>query len=224
MLNKNFRATTEHPLIIAVSGGSGSGKTTFAKGLKKCFGEEYVGVLSQDSYYLDLSRLFDRDGGRVNFDHPSSLDFSLLAQHLRTLKHGEPVEVPIYDFTTHSRRPASLMFQPRPVIVVEGILLLSQPEVMQFVDYSVFVDTPEAVRFARRLERDVRERGRSPEGVREQFEKQVKPMHDEFVEPSKVVASRIISGESPFEPIYRELASRIEFADRAGSHLKLQEM
>ena len=210
---KLYRPTIQRPLVIGISGGSGSGKTTFAKGLKRWIGDHRVGILSQDSYYRDLSQIFDRDGGKVNFDHPESVEFELMVQDLRQLRKGDGVEVPIYDFTTHTRRPASLMFQPRPIVLLEGILLFTQPQLIEQCDLLVFIDTSEQVRFERRLVRDVEERGRTPEGVREQFEAQVKPMHDQFVQPAQKLAHRTVSGEEPFESVFTEISDQITFEE-----------
>jgi uridine kinase len=211
-MNK-FRPTKQNPLLIGVAGGSGSGKTTFATGLQKFLGAGLCAVLAQDNYYRDLSKMFDFDGARVNFDHPHAIELALLKSHLQALKHGEAVEVPMYDFTTHSRRPASLVFQPRPVIVVDGILIFSQPEIESCFDLKIFVDASEPLRFDRRLERDVRERGRTADGVHDQFVTQVKPMHDLFVEPSKFKADRIVSGEHPFDAVYLDIFSKLWFED-----------
>lgn len=213
MLTNLYRPTIQRPLVIGISGGSGSGKTTFALGLKRWIGDHRVGILSQDSYYRDLSKIFDRDGGTVNFDHPESVEFELMSEHLRLLKQGEGVEVPIYDFTSHSRRPASLMFQPRPIVLIEGILLFTQPQILERTDMLVFIETPEQVRFERRLARDVTERGRTPEGVKEQFEQQVKPMHNRFVQPSQTVAHKVVSGEQSFETAFKEISDRITFEE-----------
>ncbi len=179
------------PIIIGIAGGSGSGKTTLAKKICQQFGFDQCAILSQDHYYHDQSKKFDGDGGSVNFDHPSSLDFDLLAQHLEQLKKGQPIEVPVYDFVTHSRKPISEKMNPVPVVVVDGTLLFSQPQILNKVDHKLFVDVPENVRFERRLRRDVEERGRTPEGVKKQFLAQVKPMHDQYVEPSKKFADHL---------------------------------
>ena len=176
------------PLIVGIAGGSGSGKTTFAKKLLETIGPEKAAVLLQDHYYHDQSAKFDGDGGSVNFDHPEALDFDLLAKHLCELKLGNTVDVPIYDFATHTRKVECTHFSPRPLILLDGILILSQPQVVKALDYSIFVDTPEPLRFERRLGRDIRERGRNEEGVRKQYQLQVLPMHNEFVEPSKAHA------------------------------------
>lgn len=180
--------------ILGVAGGSGSGKTFFAETLAKKLGPENAFVLYQDSYYIDQSEKFDHDGGAVNFDHPKSLDFTLLSEHLESLKSGSEIEIPIYDFATHKRLEKSIQQKSKKVIIVDGILILSQPEVRKFFDESIFVHTPENIRFQRRLTRDVQERGRTPSGVKAQFEAQVKPMHDRFVEPSKAHAGVVSSG------------------------------
>lgn len=183
--------------IIGVAGGSGSGKTTFARRVVEHLGPERCAVLSQDNYYIDQSAMFVEDGGAVNFDHPDSLEFGLLARHLQALRAGLTVEVPIYEFATHTRsRTEALRLEPRPVVLVDGILFLGQPEVRTQLDASVFLDVPEAVRFERRLRRDVAERGRTPEGVKVQWERQVQPMHVRFVEPSKAHATWIATDEA----------------------------
>jgi uridine kinase len=175
--------------IIAIAGGSGSGKTTFARMVLKSLGTERVGLMAQDSYYIDQSHRFDKDGGSVNFDHPSALDFELMAHHLRELRAHRPVKVPIYDFATHKRLPATQPLDPHPYILVDGTLILAQAVLRPLFDESIFIDVDAATRFARRLKRDVSERGRTPEGVKEQFERQVGPMHDQFVAPSMAFAS-----------------------------------
>lgn len=173
------------PIIIGITGGSGSGKTTLAKKIQDFLGTKSSVVISQDSYYIDQSKKFDGDGGSVNFDHPSSLDFELLASHILALKEGKPIEIPIYDFKTHSRSKEVHRIEPRELIIIDGTLILSQKNICDNLDIRIFVDIPEDVRFMRRLKRDVKERGRTEEGVRKQFFSQVKPMHDEFVEPSR---------------------------------------
>ncbi len=181
-------------LIIGVAGGSGSGKTFFAETLAKKLGPEHSFVLYQDNYYIDQSNKFDHDGGSVNFDHPDAIDFDLLASHLDKLKRGFNIEIPIYDFATHKRLDQTIKQPHKSVVIVDGILILTQPKVRQYFDECIFVHTPEEIRFQRRLTRDVNERGRTPEGVKAQFQRQVKPMHDQFVEPSKEFANIVSSG------------------------------
>lgn len=182
----------EAPYIIGVAGGSGSGKTFFARELQKILGDEKCTILYQDNYYIDQSHRFDGDGGSVNFDHPDSLDFALLAKGLAALKAGQSIKVPIYDFATHTRNTETLDCHPKKIILVDGILILDSSLVREVLDEAVFFDTPEELRFKRRLERDVHERGRTAEGVKKQFDLQVKPMHNQFVEPSKSYAQTIV--------------------------------
>src|SRR6202012_4386148 len=130
------------------------------------------------SYYRDFSKQFDKDGGKVNFDHPDALEFSLLAEHLRALKRNEDVIVPQYDFVTHSRRTDLCLFVCRPVVILDGTMILSQPEIRSQLNFAFFIDASDEVRFQRRLYRDVRERGRTPEGVKQQYDNQVRPMHN----------------------------------------------
>jgi uridine kinase len=210
-------------LIIGVAGGSGSGKTTFARTLQANLGDHFCGVIAQDSYYRDMHEYFDRDGGRVNFDHPESIEYELLARHLQALKRGEDIEVPIYEFATHRRQSESRLFTCRPVVIVDGILLLTQSEVRALLDFAYFIDTDEELRFQRRLQRDVRERGRTPEGVREQFFNHVKPMHDLFVAPSRKFADRIISGAVSFAPVINEIVYGLRNAPSAGPLQRIAE-
>ncbi len=177
--------------ILGVAGGSGSGKTYFAQALKAALGV-HATIVYQDNFYIDQSHRFDHDGGSVNFDHPDSLELSLLAQCLGDLKQGRGTHIPVYDFKTHSRRQEKLYIPPTPIIIVDGILIFHPQELRVQFDEMVFFDTPEKLRYERRLERDVNERGRTPEGVQAQFLRQVKPMHDQFVEPSKAHAHVIV--------------------------------
>ena len=189
MVNLNSRTW-----VIAIVGGSGSGKTTLAKKIKTKLAGHGCTILGQDSYYIDQSSKFDHDGGAVNFDHPNSLEFSLLGRHIQELKQGRNIEVPVYDFATHKRLVQTETFHHHPVILVDGTLILSQPQLLPLFDESVFLEVDEGTRFQRRMKRDVEERGRTPEGVHEQFYKQVKVMHDQFVEPSKNASSILIRG------------------------------
>lgn len=187
------------PFILGVAGGSGSGKTFFVRDLCQRLGAHNVGVLFQDDFYKDQSSRFDFDGGSVNFDHPSALDFDLLAEKLQLLKNGQNVLLPQYDFTTHQRTDVQSPFHVKPLILVDGILILHSQRVREQLDASVFFDTPEDLRFSRRLARDVKERGRTPEGVFNQFYKQVQPMHVEYVQPSRKFARWVVQDFEAYE-------------------------
>ena len=191
--------------IIGIAGGSGSGKTTLAKQIFNKFGEVQACLISQDSYYIDQSKNFDHDGGAINFDHPDALEFKLLAKNLNDLKHGKEIEIPIYDFATHKRLAETKHLTPKKIIIVEGILLFHHDFCCELLDQLVYVDAPEDIRFKRRLKRDTEERGRTEQGVHDQFFKQVKPMHDQFVEPCKKKANNIISGEKPYDEFIESL-------------------
>lgn len=197
------------PYIVGISGGSGSGKTFFAEALRAQLKPSNCDIILQDSFYFDQSKLFDFDGGSVNFDHPSSIDFDFLADRLASLKKNESIDVPIYDFVTHSRKSQMVKLQPKPIVLVDGILIFHSSVVRAQLDEMIFFDTPESLRFRRRLERDVHERGRTPEGVKAQFYSQVKPMHDEFVEPSKTHARLVVGESDDFEMILRTCFSRL---------------
>lgn len=190
------------PFLLGVCGGSGSGKTYFARAVKERLGK-LCEIIYQDNFYIDQSKKFDFDGGSVNFDHPDAIDFKLLAAKLLELKGGNATEIPIYDFKTHSRQKDTIRVEPVKVIITDGILIFHSPEVRALFDELVFFDTPEALRYSRRLERDVKERGRTPEGVRAQFEKQVKPMHDQFVQPSMAFAHHVVKDVGSYEDVLK---------------------
>lgn len=180
------------PVIIGIAGGTGSGKTTVARAIYDRVGPDRIEWISHDSYYRDFEGLSPEERHHINFDHPDSLETELLARHLDVLCKGSSVEVPIYDFTTHSRKPETVRVEPRRVIIVEGILVLAEPELRKRINIKLFVDTPADIRFMRRLVRDIKTRGRSMESVIEQYMTTVRPMHEEFVEPSKRYADLII--------------------------------
>ena len=180
------------PLVIGIAGGSGSGKTTVAQAILQRVGPTRISFLQHDAYYKDLSGLPPTQRAEINFDHPNSLESDLLIQHIQQLKNGQPVDVPIYDFSTHSRTTRSYTVQPRGVILVEGILIFTEAALRNIFDVKIFVDTDADLRFIRRLERDISERGRTTASVIKQYLSTVRPMHLEFVEPSKRYADIII--------------------------------
>jgi uridine kinase len=197
------------PYIIGVSGGSGSGKTYFAKELQRLLGDAVCSIIYQDNYYIDQSHRFDGDGGSVNFDHPNSLDFDLLAEGLFHLKNGKSIEVPIYEFATHKRIDKTINCSPRKIILVDGILILDSAVVRAQLDEAIFFDTPEELRYQRRLDRDVKERGRTPEGVKKQFDLQVRPMHDQFVQPSKDHAQTVVCDLGEYSETLNDFLKRL---------------
>ncbi len=183
---------THTPLVIGIAGGSGSGKTTVAQEILNRVGASRISFLQHDAYYKDLSGLPPTQKVAVNFDHPNSLETDLLILHIETLKKGKQVEVPIYDFATHSRTEETFSVLPRGVILVEGILIFAESALREIFDVKIFVDTDDDLRFIRRLERDIAERGRTRDTVVQQYLSTVRPMHLEFVEPSKRYADVII--------------------------------
>jgi uridine kinase len=180
------------PIIIGIAGGSGSGKTTVANVILQQVGAHRIAYIPHDAYYHDLSELPPAQRAQVNFDHPDSLDTLLMTHHIQQLKAWQPVEIPVYDFTTHSRTSRTIHIEPQRVILVEGILIFAEPELRKLFDVKIFVDTDADIRFIRRLKRDITERGRSTETVIRQYLETVRPMHLEFVEPSKRYADVII--------------------------------
>ena len=184
--------TNETPLVIGIAGGSGSGKTTVAQEILQRVGPERIAYIQHDSYYKDLTGLPPTQRAEVNFDHPNSLETELLIEHVEQLKHGHTIEVPIYDFSTHSRTDKTFSVTPHGVIVVEGILIFVEAALRPLFDVKLFVDTDADIRLIRRLQRDITERGRTVETVIKQYQSTVRPMHLEFVEPSKRYADVII--------------------------------
>lgn len=180
------------PVVIGLAGGSGSGKTTVQRKIFEAFGRSCIALLDHDAYYVDLAHLEPEKRIAFNFDHPKALETDLMVRHLDQLVAGEAIEKPTYDFTLYTRRAETERVEPHPVILVEGILVLAEPELRKRMDIKLYVDTPDDVRLIRRIERDLRERGRSIENVLEQYQKTVRPMHLEFVEPSRREADVII--------------------------------
>lgn len=180
------------PIIIGVAGGTGSGKTTVSQAILERVGKGRITYIQHDSYYKDQSHLPPQERAKVNYDHPHALENDLLVEHLKRLQAGYPVEVPIYDFTTHTRREETRKAEPRSVILVEGILIFADRTLRDLMNIKIFVDTDPDIRFIRRLQRDIAERGRTMESVIRQYLETVRPMHLEFVEPSKRYADVII--------------------------------
>lgn len=185
-------AITKQHLVIGIAGGTGSGKTTVSNEILKTAGKTKVSYLPHDAYYKDLSSLPAIQRKEINFDHPNSLDTELMIQHVLDLKAGKAVELPIYDFTNHTRTQETEHIPSRPIILVEGILIFAEPQLRELFDVKLFVDTDADVRLVRRVRRDITERGRTVDSVLDQYLKTVRPMHLEFVEPSKRYADVII--------------------------------
>ena len=197
-------------LIIGIAGGTGSGKSTVAEALQRELGPENVALISQDSYYADLADLPFEERAKRNYDHPDAFENGLLIDHLRRLRNGETVEVPVYDFSQHARTSRKIPVTPRPVIVVEGILILIEAALRTEFDIKVYVDTDADTRVIRRITRDIEERGRTLESVCRQYLNTVKPMHEAFIEPSKRYADIIIPVGGYNTVALSLLVSRIE--------------
>lgn len=183
---------TTRSLVIGICGGTGSGKTTIAERIIAALPEQSVLVLQQDHYYKDLPHLPFDERAEQNFDHPDSMDTPLLTEHVRRLRADEAVERPVYDFTQHRRLSQTVRLEPRPALIVEGILVFESRALRELMDIKIFVDTDADIRFIRRLGRDIRERGRTLDSVVQQYMATVRPMHMEFIEPSKRYADVII--------------------------------
>ena len=179
-------------MIIGICGGTGSGKTTIARSIVETVGRDQVVLVEQDSYYRNFGDLPLDERHQANFDHPDSIDNEMLVNHLIRLKQGLTVEMPVYDMKTHTRSEEIEHIEPRPIVVLEGILIFSEPRVLDLVDIRIFVDTPDDVRLMRRMRRDIEERGRTWQMTLDQYERTIRPMHFEFVEPSKRHAHIII--------------------------------
>lgn len=179
-------------VCLGVAGGSGSGKTTIARAICRAVGEERITYLAEDSYYRDVEWGVEAELDGYNFDHPDAIDSELMVRHLEALAAGRQIEVPVYDFVRHRRTDRTVATEPRPVILVEGILLFAQPELRQLLDFKIYVDTDADLRLIRRIRRDLEERGRLLDSVLEQYLETVRPMHLEFAEPSKRWADVIV--------------------------------
>lgn len=198
------------PVVIGIAGGTGSGKTTVARSISDRVGRDRIEWIPHDSYYRNFDGLTSEERHKINFDHPDSLETELLTRHLDVLAKGSSVEMPLYDFTTHSRRAETQRVEARRVIIVEGILVLAEPELRKRIDIKLFVDTPADIRFVRRLVRDIKSRGRSLESVVEQYMTTVRPMHEEFVEPSKRYADLIIPEGGENQVAIEAIIARVE--------------
>ncbi|HBQ61862.1 MAG TPA: uridine kinase [Balneolaceae bacterium] len=203
-----------NPLIIGVAGGSGSGKTTVVNFICQEFAKDNILRIEHDSYYRELDHLPFEERIQQNFDHPASLETELMIRHIKALTEGYPVEVPVYDFEKHTRKEETITATPSKVILVDGILIFSEPELRELMDVKIYVDTDDDVRLLRRLQRDIEERGRSVKRVLNQYQKFVRPMHLEFVEPSKRYADVIIprggKNKVALEMVYALIRSQME--------------
>lgn len=200
-------------ILIGIAGGSGSGKTTLANTLISYFGKNEVSLLRHDNYYKRLDDIPFEERIKVNYDHPDAFDTDLLCGHIMDLKAGKAIEMPVYDYSIHNRSDKIIRVQPNPVIILEGILILAEPRLVDLMDFKIYVDTDADERILRRIIRDVKERGRSLDSVITQYRETVKPMHDQFVEPSKRKANIIIPeggrNDAAMEVIVELIRSRL---------------
>lgn len=197
------------PITLGVCGGTGSGKTTVARRILESVGAHLIAHLPHDAYYKEAGHLPPEERAKLNFDHPDALDNDLLIEHLKELQAGRAVEIPVYDFKTHNRRAEKLRVEPQPVILVEGILIFADKRLRDLMDVKIYVDTDADLRLLRRLQRDIEERGRSISSVIDQYLSTVRPMHLEFVEPSKRYADVIIPEGGFNEVAIDMVASRL---------------
>ncbi len=182
----------KRPIFIGITGGTGSGKSTIAKEIYRQFGEDCIAMIEQDSYYKDQSHLSMEDRVKTNYDHPNAFDNNLLVSHLESLLNGHSIQKPSYDFSIHNRIEDTTKVEPKEIVLVEGILILEDPRIRELLDIKIYVDTDADVRIIRRMVRDINERGRTIESVINQYLNVVKPMHNQFTEPTKKFADLII--------------------------------
>ena len=191
-------STKQTPLVIGISGGSGSGKTMTAEKLKNEYGEKLALVINQDAYYKDLSHMdFDKRCNQ-NFDHPDAIDFDLFIFHIKQLINKQAIDLPIYDFSKHLRSKEIMSIKPQPIIIIDGTLIFTHAELNQIINLKIFINIPDDQRFAYRMQRDTKERGRTVESVTKQYSKSVRPMYDEFIFPSMKNADLIIDNKKGY--------------------------
>ncbi len=210
--------TNNKPFVIGVAGGSGSGKSTVTREVLASIGPEMVAVVMQDDYYLDQTHMSPEDRRKTNYDHPDAFDWPLMMQHVQALRRGEAIEMPEYDFALHNRSSKTIHVKPAPVIVIEGLFALFDADLRKMMSLKVFVDTAPDVRFIRRLQRDIAERGRSTESVITQYLETVRPMHKQFIEPTKRRADVILphgANGPAVDIITTKVVSLIRDLDRA---------
>lgn len=200
----------QRAFVIGVAGGTGSGKTTVSRRIWEAVGRASIAYLQHDNYYKDQSHLTADERALTNYDHPDSLESLLLVRHLRELRAGRPVDIPVYDFAVHNRSKETLRIHPAKVVLVEGILIFAEPALRDLMDMRIFVDTDADIRFIRRLRRDMVERGRSLDSVVKQYLGTVRPMHMEFVEPSKRYADVIVPQGGDNRVAMEMIVSRIQ--------------
>lgn len=196
-------------MIIGICGGTGSGKTTMARQLVDRIGNKNVNLIEQDSYYKNLAALPLDQRRRANFDHPDSLDIDHLALDLKSLKSGDSVEIPVYDFTTHTRKEEPLRLSPKPVTIVEGILIMTIPEIRKLMDIKIYLDASSDTRLLRRIRRDIKERGRTLEQTLDQYELTIRPMHHEYVEPTREYADIVVPEEGHSDVLVNMLVALV---------------
>lgn len=200
----------QRAFVIGVAGGTGSGKTTVSRRIWEAVGRERIAYIQHDNYYKDQSHLTPEDRALTNYDHPDSLETSLMVAHLRELRAGRPVDIPVYDFSVHNRSKTTMRINPAKVVLVEGILIFVEPALRELMDMRIFVDTDADIRFIRRLRRDMIERGRTLDSVVKQYLATVRPMHMEFVEPSKRYADVIVPQGGDNRVAMEMITSRIQ--------------
>ena len=186
------------PLVIGISGGSGSGKTMIAEKLRNGYGEKLALVINQDAYYKDLSHMPFKERCNQNFDHPDALDFDLFILHVKQLVNKQNIDLPIYDFSQHLRSKEIISIKPQPIIIIDGTLIFTHTKLNQIINLKIFINIPDDQRFAYRMQRDTKERGRTVESVIKQYNKSVRPMYDEFIYPSKKYADLIIDNKREY--------------------------
>ena len=202
------------PLVIGIAGGTGSGKTTVVNAIAQNLDSQSMVTIQHDSYYRDRSHLSPLERKKINYDHPDALETDLLVRHLKELITGQKVEIPEYDFATHTRQEKGNIIASEKVIIVEGVLVFTDSELRELFDLKIFTDTDDDIRFIRRLQRDIKERGRNMESVIEQYMETVQTMHNQFVEKNKRYADFVISGNSPIEENINILYEKIRMIEK----------